>query len=75
MKFLKNTKLIVRSNNISFFTTVKQIQHGVGCSCAFNTAVYDALNFLKDKNKIEETLGVLGTFGGLQIQLGLVEND
>jgi hypothetical protein len=74
MKLKKSMKIRVNAKGISFYTTVKQIQEGVGSSSDFNDAVKIALITLKDRIEAEHFInGVLGTWIGYQIQLDIVQ--
>lgn len=70
----KSMKLRVNSNGISFYTTVKQIQEGVGSSSVFNDAILNALTALKELiEDVHFVKGIGGTWKGYQIQLDIVQ--
>lgn len=75
-QFKQSTKFkVVVGGTISFYSTAKQIRQGVGSNQSFNTAVYEAIQYLESKNRLEPTLGIVGNFNGLyQIQLNLLGN-
>jgi hypothetical protein len=74
MKLKKSMKLRVNSNGISFYTTVKQIQEGVGSSSVFNDAILNALTALKELiEDVHFVNGIGGTWIGYQIQLDIVQ--
>lgn len=73
MKLKKSMKLRVNSNGVSFYTTVKQIQEGVGSSSSFNVAILNALSALKELiEDVHFVQGIGGTWVGYQIQLDIV---
>lgn len=74
MKLKKTMKLRVNSNGVSFYTTVKQIQDGVGSSSTFNDAILNALSALKELiEDVHFAYGIGGTWKGYQIQLDIVQ--
>ena len=74
MKLKKSMKLRVNSNGVSFYTTVKQIQEGVGSSSSFNVAILNALSALKELiEDVHFVQGIGGTWVGYQIQLDIIK--
>ena len=70
----KGTKILVRCNGISFYTTPGQIRESVGNSCDFNAAVQKALDCLEFQRETYNyrVLGVGGTWEGIQLQLDIM---
>ena len=74
MMLKKSMKLRVNSNGVSFYTTVKQIQEGVGSSSSFNVAILNALSALKELiEDVHFVQGIGGTWVGYQIQLDIIK--
>jgi len=69
----KGTKILVRCNGISFYTTPGQIRESVGNMCDFNAAVQKALDCLEFQRMTEQfRMGVGGTWEGIQLQLDIM---
>lgn len=69
----KNSQVLVRSNEVSFYTTAGMIRSGIGNHVKFNAAVQKALDSLEYMRQTEQfRLGVGGTWEGIQLQLDIV---
>jgi hypothetical protein len=76
-RFNPTMKLRVISNNVSFYTTPKQIRNGVGDFIDFNSAVQKALDTLEYANSNlpgcgRKTSGMCGTWSGIDIQINII---
>lgn len=69
MKLFKNTQMLVRVNNVSFYTTVNQIEEGVGVYRTMNNSIQRALEEIRK----HDCLGVTATFNDIHVQLEIVK--
>jgi hypothetical protein len=72
-RFKQSQKFRVVNGQACFYATAKQIREGVGQFITFNAATQKALDALEfSRNDNIATVGIAGTWEGLQIQLDKV---
>jgi hypothetical protein len=78
-RFKQSQKFRIINGNACFYATAKQIRNGVGQFITFNAATQKALDALEFSRSgrggqyaIDMSVGIAGTWEGLQIQLDIM---